>query len=302
VTVSTVKTLSLYPEAFNNYLERIQCLVIDECQHVPAKTFTDVSNRCLNAFVRCGLSATPYDEDDVLKKLQVKYILGDTTITVRSPELIDRKIISPVTLFYVKITTPETVIVKYKDGEEAFDTWDLPYKQRLVKGSKIVDIPGAYEELIVRNDHRNRLFAKWMASKTRPTLGIVNWKEHGERLQQLLGCPFVTGDEPAKVRLKLIKDMSEGRLLHALCTPIFDEGINAPAIKYMALPAGGKAAGRLRQRIGRGVRRTGSDDDHLEVLDALDMTNKTLARHSAERIKIAVKSGFKIKEITGEDF
>lgn len=269
----------------NNY-------VVHNCHHTSAKSFIDVADMCINASVRVGLSGTPFKDNNPLHIQQLRSVLGDPLIVVSSSRLIQDGIVAPVTVLYVPIDKPKTITRVVNSTKEKYKVSTLPYREVNFEGN--LECPGAYEELIVRNEYRNSLFCSWVQSRDKPTLVIVDRIEHGEIIQSILGCPFLRGSESPEARKQALEDVRTGKLKTLIATPIFDEGVNAPAIKYLALLSGGKAPGRLKQRIGRGMRKTGEE---LVVLDSLDLTHSILAKHSKERIKTCVKAGFKIKRV-----
>ena len=71
-----------------------------------------------------------------------------------------------------------------------------------------------------------------------------------------------------------------------IATPIFDEGIDVPAIDVVVLAGAGKSHIKLLQRIGRGLRKKEGEDNTLVIHDFIDDTNKYLFKHSKARVAV----------------
>lgn len=284
VTVASVPTLVRRLDEYEDFLDNVGAVFIDECHHMQAKTFNKVVSNC-NAFFRLGFSGTPMKKDDPVQIQMLRGATGDLLYVFDAADLIERGVVTPVNIHFLEMKDPDQV-----DG---LPSGSLKYRPD--SGEE-----GAYEKLIVKNEYRNKAvveFVERMQTKQEnATLVIVSRIEHGKKLAETLGCPFLSGKEPVEYRREILKQLEAGQERALVATTIFDEGIDAPAINNLVIAAGGKSVGQFKQRIGRGMRKKESTDI-LTVLDFLDETNPILYRHSKERMTAAEQSGFTINTV-----
>jgi superfamily II DNA or RNA helicase len=113
---------------------------------------------------------------------------------------------------------------------------------------------------------------------------LVNRIDHGKTLADLLpNSIFVSGSDEAEYRNSVLDRMRTDDSGIFIATPIYDEGIDVPAVDTIILAAGGKSHVKLLQRIGRGLRKKENKENILTVHDFLDDTNMYLLEHSQER-------------------
>jgi superfamily II DNA or RNA helicase len=105
------------------------------------------------------------------------------------------------------------------------------------------------------------------------------------------GSIFVSGSDATEDRNLVIDCMRDGEPGTYIATPIFDEGIDVPAVDTIILAAAGKSHVKLLQRIGRGLRKK-EGDNILIVHDFLDDTNSYLLEHSQERVDTYARQKF----------
>ena len=130
---------------------------------------------------------------------------------------------------------------------------------------------------------------------------IVTRIGHGKALTEKLLYKgtmafFVQGASTIKERQKSLSILAHGLPQAIVATPIFDEGVDVPALDVIILACGGKSHIKLLQRIGRGLRRK-DGDNILHVYDFLDDTNKYLLNHSEERIDVYRKEAFQVEYV-----
>jgi len=267
VTVGTIQTLSRHLDRAKSDFNNLGMIVFDECHHIPSKTSQAVMYN-VPAPLRYGFSGTPLSND----RLTDLILIGAT-----GPVLVE---VSNAQLIYQGISAePHVMMLVVTDGS----MYDLKWSD-------------AYDELIVHNDVRNsRLVDAVMGYGATSTLILVERLEHGVLLERMIdGSKFVNGGSEADERQAALDSLREGEGAVVISTPIFDEGVDVPAVSMLVLAGGGKSPRKLLQRLGRGMRRK-ENDNVLHVLDFVDDTNEYLLRHSLQRAEVYEEEGFSVE-------
>jgi len=152
-----------------------------------------------------------------------------------------------------------------------------------------------YTQFIVKNEERNKRIVditKRLASKGERTVILVQRKEHGQILEQMLNdegliAKFIFGESCMTDREFAIEQFKSGSLDVLLGSSILNEGIDIKCITALVNAAGGKSSSSYYQKIGRAIRV--DDKNALKtraiVIDFIDAV-KYLDKHSKERIKV----------------
>jgi superfamily II DNA or RNA helicase len=250
------------------------CIVCDEVQHWAANTCQIISDYCVSAKYRYGISATPWRDmdDDIL----IDSCFGKKICDIDASFLIDKG-----------------VLVK-------------PYINMIKIGSKM---GGTYADVyktgIVENDLRNEIIkncAEYLASCGRKVLILVRQIKHGEFLEYSIpGSVFIHGSCSSKDREEHIKKMrSSNSNSITIASSIFDEGIDVKPLDALILAGGGKSQTRALQRIGRVIRPFDGKKDAI-VVDFFD-DMKYMRNHSKKRIKMySTEKRFNIKNLGIEE-
>ena len=262
VSVAMIQTL--YSKMDQPWLGN-HLVMIDECHHGSSDSVLDVMNRISGAY-RFGFSGTPL-KHDVLADLKLIGATGRVLVDVTNADLIEQG--------YSAV--PKVHIVTITDS-----TGDL-YEE---------DFQTAYKAAIVNNYYRNAIIAEIASKATGVVLVIVNQIVHGNILQELIpGSVFVNGGDVTEFRQGVLEIMRSAKKGVFIASPIFDEGIDVPAVDTVILACGGKSHVKLLQRIGRGLRRK-ENGNMLTIYDFIDDVNKYLLLHSERRIDTYVAEGF----------
>ena len=264
-TVAMIQSLPKAIKANKAFYDQFEILIVDEAQHGSADTWYKAA-MFMGTPHKFALSGTPWT-DDPIKDMKFVSVFGPNILArVRNAELIGRG----------------------WSAKPTIHLWPIPYFEnamtyRMATVSQIID----------NNDFNEHVVAvarkSWEDGKT--TLVIVNEKRHGIRLyRRMLGekidVQYLTGSSDKATIKKALKKFKSGKLGVILCTPIFDEGIDVPAIRTLILPAGGKSAIRLLQRVGRALRRKKEGANVAEIHDFIHYGNAHLLSHSLKRIEI----------------
>lgn len=282
ITIATFQTLHRRLKERDKEVKRwlredIGQVAVDECHHLPAKTYERVMTQLVNARWRLGYSATPDKEGDLETMFKVSAHLGPTIHRATGTDLIDRGHLVPVDVFMLRV--PPSAI---------------PYQ----------DWAGAVKYGIVENNRRNEMIRaiarKCAASNTGPVVILVERIFHGELLAHLLGTQFVAGSSPTRERQRAWEGLKNGSTKVLVTSKIADEGLDIPPLAYLILAGGGKAPHVTIQRVGRG-QRTAEGKETLFVFDFLD-GGKWLSTHSKRRRKTYnEQSTYNVSEVDIEE-
>lgn len=274
ITVAMVQSLPKLIKANRGFYDQFEVLFIDEAQHGSADTWYKAA-----MFMKChhkfALSGTPWTGDDI-KDMKFISVFGPKVLArVKNAELIDRG----------------------WSAKPTIHMWPAPYPENDMRWRMALT-----NQIINNNDYNEHVVSlarrSWEDGKT--TLIIVNEKQHGIRLyRRMLGekidVAYLTGASKKSVIHKTLARFKAGKLGVILCTPIFDEGVDVPAIRTLILPAGGKSSIRLLQRVGRALRRKKSGKNVAEIHDFIHYGNEHLLDHTLQRINIYEGEDFDIK-------
>ncbi len=283
VTVGMIQTLVKRLEFFKdevweksvyeppiNWLDRIGCVMFDECHHLPSKTSQAVMY-AIPAPLRFGFSGTPLSYDD-LADLVLMGATGDVVVEVSNQDLIEAGISATPTI-------------------HTYELWDADEEH------EESDYQTAYDWYIVTDPTRNEIIAEEVkVRQAASTLVLVSRIKHGDTLHELLpGSIWVNGRHDIETRKQVLDRLRDGDGAVVISTNIFEEGIDVPAVDLLVMAGGGKGHRKLLQSIGRGIRaKPGANT--LTVIDFYDDTNKHLRAHSAARLDIYRGEGFKVVE------
>jgi superfamily II DNA or RNA helicase len=261
ITVATFQTLYLrLKEGMADVLDWLRQEIgqvhVDECHHLPAKSYEKVMAQLWSARWRYGYSATPYKEADPETFFKVASWLGPTVHQVGAEELAERGHLVPADVFMVRMKPSP---VTYKD-------W-----------------PMAVQYGIVDNPTRNDMIVRLARELPKPVVILVERLAHGELLARALGTGFIAGDSPIGYRRAAWGGLRQGKLPVLIASKIADEGLDIPQIQSLILAGGGKAPHLTVQRVGRGMRVAGGKE-RLFVFDFLDR-GKYLKAHAERRLQ-----------------
>src|SRR5665213_477575 len=251
-------------DAIREFLNNIECVLIDEAHHVAADTFWDVMQNVPKARYRIGVTATPFREDNM--DIMLEGALAKQFFKISSSDLIDRKYLVP----------PSIYLFPIQHGRRKKED-----KYGLV-----------YNEEIVNNADRNHTICN-LALKARRTgkavLIAVTQIEHGEILETMLQSVdkeaiFVNGQSKSEVRKQILEELGQGSPRIVIATNIYSEGVDMPALSVLINAAGAASGIHSLQLLGR-VLRTAPGKTKAWIVDLQD-DGKYLNNHSKERVEI----------------
>lgn len=245
ITVAMMQTL-IKAENIKEYSDKFGIIIIDECHHIPAKTFRELIVN-FNPYYLYGLTATPkrkYNDEKL-----IYYYIGEIISEMDSHKNID--IIFPINT---------SLIIKETDLSAPFDfktdTFELL--------SKILVYDTSRNQLIV-DDVLKQI------NERRKILLLTERKEHVEILYLYLkdSCEVITltGDDSMTKRKIKLEQINLGHFNIIIATgQLFGEGIDLPTLNCLFLVYPFSFEGKLTQYIGR-IQRS---KKHQIILDYRD--------------------------------
>ncbi|WP_435146954.1 DEAD/DEAH box helicase [Halobaculum sp. P14] len=208
-------------------------IVYDEVQHIPSDVYRRSAD--LQTKHRLGLSATPVREDD--REQEIFTLIGPPIGTDWGA------------LFDAGFVQEPEVEIRYvpwrhDDAENEWRSADRREKHRVAAQNP------------AKADEVRALRAQHADAKA---LVFVDYLDQGERLSEVLGVPFVSGETPHHVRQRLFEEFRQGDRRTLIVSRIADEGIDLPNAE-LAVVASGLGGSRRQgaQRAGRTMRPAGS--------------------------------------------
>lgn len=224
-------------------------LIVDECHHTPARTFTDAVSR-FDSMYMLGLSATPYRRDGLTRTIYL--YLGDRVHEIGHQELIEEKHIMP-----AQIVARETDF-DYPDPAE--------------------DYQGCIEAL-TQDDARNEMILADVEAETARGGGIALIlsdrtehcrKLHCELMARGIDTKILTGSTKKKEREQTVTELNTNQARALVATvQLIGEGFDLKQLSSVFLATPIKFSGRLKQAVGR-VIRTHTGKDTARVFDYVD--------------------------------
>jgi superfamily II DNA or RNA helicase len=264
ITVAMVQTIS--NEKHLEFIQQAQCMIVDECHHLPSDTLDSIQKASVNSFYRYGLSATPYRDagDDLL----VEASTAPPIVDISASFLIKKGYLSKPTIYFVKIPRiPELAHRAY---------------------------PSVYEQGIVNNRERNLMIVflcEYLATAGKRVLVTVTKIKHGENILALLNerypkvkAAFVQGKDEAELKSEMLILLNQKKVSVVIATSIYTEGVDIPELDIIINAKCQKSSVETYQIVGRALRKT-EGKNTVTIIDFNDLT-KYLHSHSLARIRV----------------
>ena len=231
--------ISLYRSLFatrDDVKNKFGLIIIDECHHVPANTFSEVVKQFSAKFV-LGLTATAYRKDK-LEKLMHLYV-SDTIISVAEQvkETEDMQESLSIETQLITRKTAFTVVHKTDEFQELGKFLIADQKRNVQIATDIAEVLSTGAKCIVlteRIEHCETLLA------------LVREKVKN------IHAAIATGDMTKKNRERIAKRMMQERFQLLIATgKLIGEGFDWPAVSHIFLAFPFSWKGKLIQYVGR---------------------------------------------------
>lgn len=279
ITVATVQTIGSYLKRGKqelSFLSNIKQVFFDEAHLIAASIdkgnlFTNISTLLPNAFMRWGLTATPFMKDSYSNWL-LAGATGELLYEVSNKTLIDKGYLTP----------PKVKVYNMPKFGKVSNTW-----------------PACYDEGIILNNQRNDKIAEVFKTLPKPCLIMCNQVSHAAIIHNRIfkynkKIDILTGQDDAQTRQITITALRNGNIDGVICTTIFDEGVDIPELRSIILAGAGKSNVKQLQKIGRGLRRATGKREVI-VVDFYDKCQKILEAHSKKRIEVWEQESFEVE-------
>lgn len=259
LTIGIIPTLRNVADA---YAGEFGCVVLDECHHSPAETWSKVIGS-FAARYRFGVTGS-LERNDGLEKI-THLFFGPTTYTIErskgagvlTPQLrvIKTSVEPPAWKAFVEMEA------RYKKAFEAYEAGKLKRKPK-----KPMMPYGKISDELLSDSTRNRLIVDTIArvAPGRHTLVLSSRIDHCELLASMLRerlgwigperagwIRVIHGGQPQSLRHEIIERARAGDVKILLSVNIAKEGLDVPILDQLFLVAGGKDPIFLKQAIGR---------------------------------------------------
>jgi len=238
VTVTTWQSVFRKGES---WFENFDAVFVDEAHLASAESITKMMDKCVNAQYRIGLTGTI--EDTQTHKLTLTGLFGRVYETVSTRELMDRGLVSNLTI--------KALIFDHSDA----------VKEK-VSGQKYAD----EIDTIISDERKNKFICKLALNQPGNTLVLFNFVErHGKPLFELATglnttgktIFYVDGDTPAleRERIRAFTESNNGVVIIA-SYGTFSTGINIKNLENVVFAHPFKSRIKILQSIGRILRKS----------------------------------------------
>ncbi len=224
-------------------------LIVDECHHTPARTFTDAVS-LFDCRYMLGLSATPYRRDGLTRTIYL--YLGDRVHEIDHNALIEENHIMP-----AQIVARET-------------SFDYP--------DPAGDYQGCIQALTLDADRNEMILSDVEAEEAQGSgiaLVLSDRTEHCHRLHRGLlargiETRLLTGSTKKKERAQTVAELNANKARALVATvQLIGEGFDLKQLSSVFLATPIKFSGRVKQSVGR-VLRTHEGKETAKVFDYVD--------------------------------
>ena len=256
-------------EDLRDIIRESDILIVDEADLATSAMYRSIFRNFFKGRKRYGFTGTLNDPDKIIESMKLRAYLGPVIETVHRHEVLAVGRINDIKY---------TMVVLAGEPNEIHDSSTLNI---------------AVDEKLTQNAKFHKII-KTLCSfhKDEKTLILVENKNLGYALEKLLvGSKFICGDTGKKVRNSTVQEFASGSLNILIGGKILRRGFDlVGGCDNVILATGGKMESDLRQKIGRGFRR--SKRGYTQIYDFMFRVNKYLYNHSRSRLKIMIKLGF----------
>lgn len=281
IIISTWQSIYKFPR---EWFEQFHCIFGDEVHLFKAKSLGTLMDKCVNARYRIGTTGTL--DGTETNKLVLEGLFGPVYKVTTTVKLQEDKTLADLDI--------KVLLLRYHN-DECVKMKGSTYQEEL--------------EYIVTNEKRNNFVKNLALDQKGNTLVLFQFVEkHGKVLHDLIRKSasddrkvfYVSGEVDASDREQIrgiVEKQTNAIIVASLGT--FSTGINIRNLHNIIFASPSKSQVKVLQSIGRGLRKSddGSTTNLFDISDDLHCRgyrNFTL-KHSAERIKIYTKEGFKYK-------
>lgn len=289
IVIGTWQSLCDYEQDF---FDDFSVMICDEAHSAKAYSIRKgIYDKCLNVEYLFGMTGT-YPEFKSIDYLNIVAMFGPLVFVKKTHELIDDGNVCPVEIVQVKL--------KYSDFEKTFSQRLID--SGIVGGEKYRVEKAWFQTHLPRTD----IMVDIISENKGNHLILVETVEYVEFLQDYIQdklpdrkCVIIHGSVKDKVRsanLDLLD--TETNLVLIATYETMSTGVSKNAIFYVHFPDGGRSPIRIKQSVGRGLRKH-PDKEYLIVFDYQDEIPRcSFKNHASDRNKIYKTEKLPVRSIS----
>ena len=273
ITVAMMQSLiKMDHEEKKNVINAFGTIIIDECHHIPAKTFRELITQ-FNPYYLYGLTATPkrkYNDEKL-----IYYYIGEILTTINPDNALKK--------LKLKKGQKQTIVETYETS-------------LIVPFDRKIDTFEVLSKVLVYDSNRNMLVTQAILKKIiagKKILVLTERKEHVEILNLYLKshCEVITltGDDSVSKRKLKIEQLKLGHFQVLIATgQLLGEGLDLPILDCLFLVYPFSFEGKLIQYIGR-IQRS---ENQKVIVDYIDQNIPFFSKMFKKREKYYQKNGW----------
>lgn len=263
-------------QTLSTFLKNVDFFAVDEIQEYSTPIRKKLIEKfSKNSLYRIGMSATPWDDDDLMGRAYLLEMFGRLIYDVKEVVLKEKGVLveDKVALFWIN-------------------------RVETLKGDKFLinlsatEFIKKYRFYIALNEVRNRLLREivtLLKSYEIKVLILVSKNTHGDRIAEFLGGEtFINGETLPEDRKRIKNEflLKKGGVL--IASNIFKKGITLPQVQVMVNASGDRKQSLIIQRRGR-VMGSAEGKSRALTVDFIDDFPKHFGGHTLERIEVYEK-------------
>lgn len=256
-------------KAVERYLKELRFLCVDEVHENCSDSRLKIYKKCRKLEYQLCLSATPYRSGTLVQNLKLMEWSGDIIYRITEEKLRERGVLSEYRVFLLSV-----------DHER------LPYQLP-------ADDYRAYQQaLIYDSQWRNEVLLnviRLMKELKLKTLLLFQSVEHGRKISELSGEPFISGVTSSMERERAKAEFLSGEGKVLLASDIFKKGVTISACQVLVNVDGGLEDANVIQKKGRVLGTTENKNKSL-IIDFIDLYHAYFSNHSEKRLEVYEKS------------
>lgn len=271
--IAMPQTVGKSIDEFKRCVADAKLLVIDEAHRASGPAKWAALAQIVPAYYRIGATGTPVT-DNLVNDLRLKAATGNLIIKLGAATLADMGHLVPCTVVLHRVTNPAV-----------FGDWHS------VRRQLIEDNAGRNEGVLT--------IVKGEVENHKRVLVICDTVLHAKTLRDMIIAEgingrLIIGKTASKDRTQARQDIKGGRLDVAICSNLWDEGINLPNLDVVVIAAGGKSSARWTQRVGRALRTAPGKTEGI-IHDFWDTGHRYVLNHSMKRQEVCKREKFTLK-------
>ena len=288
------------PGVSKEMAEDVDVLVIDECHHLTAASWSAMASACRGRI--WGLTATPLTGDEA-RDNAFRAFWGGRAHVVKREKVMEGGHLASGEVRIIRLDTRgefDGALVAAAEAEvaAALRRWPgMRHRKDWVDDQRSRALWRSTQDHLQTNERRNAEVVRLACAEIergQSVLILVTQIEHGERLAaRIPGAVMAHSGIGTRKRREVIEGMRSGEVRCMVATSLADEGLDVPRASVLILACGGRSAAKLEQRTGRVMRPSEAKAVGLVYDFADDGAAMARAQHTA-RLKVYSRLGYRV--------